>query len=417
MKTFASLRQLNAGQWIFFLAICLLGLGGIGGSLQPSRLLSICLLPFVLNNLLTRRRGPGAGMDGPTALLSGMLVLLATFSIAWSYSMTTTAGYIVVLCINLLPVLYVATLTAERRAQLVPAMLSGWAICLAITLPIAFYEFATDDHFMYAIEGRGSGGFIGLLPYASVFFGNFNDYSMFVTLCVTLVLSLSAGAAALRWRFVLVSLVFLGLAVLVINSSRGALGTALVVLFIRLIISFGPWRLLATLVVAALAVAPVFLNDDIPLAALIAFKFTDISDDLENDDGRLAIMNASLQGIIDSYGLGLGADGYSFYFRTYFPNIIPNPHNLFLELALNFGLLGLAVFVAHLVTLLRRFHVQYSRAHITGGTFALRIGPLLLLPLMGVVQSHLTGYTYFWYWYAGYILLSRIRPAPTSVMR
>jgi teichuronic acid biosynthesis protein TuaE len=406
--------RLSLDQWIYFLAIALLGLGGLGGSLQPSRLLSICLLPFLLVNLRSRLQEAGGTLDRATLLLAGSLALLATLSIGWSYAPITSAGYTVVLCVNMLPLLYIASLSAHRRAQLIPLTLLGWGLCLAFTLPVAFYELSTGQHFAFSIDGRGGGEISPLVPFASVFFGNFNDYSLFLTLCITLVLALSA-ADSRRFRPVFIAAVVLAFAVLVFNSSRGALGAAVVVLLIRLVATLGAWRMLACLAVAVAAFTALFDIEDSPLLILVAFKFTDVSDDLTNDDGRLAIIKACLQAISESYGLGLGADAYPEYLTRYFPNIIPNPHNLILELTLNFSVAGLIAFAAHAIILLRRFFSMFSAKAINGTAFALGIAPLLLLPLLGVVQSHLTGYTYFWYWYSGLILLSNIRaPRPRS---
>lgn len=417
MRSPLSSRRLSLDQWIYLLAIVLLSMGGLGGSLQPSRLLSICLLPFVLSNLRARFLSRSKALDNATVTLAASLVALAALSIGWSLAPAKSAGFTVVLCINMLPLLYLASLSDERRAQLVPVTSTAWALCMAITLPLAFYELTTGEHFIYALDERGAGEFGALIPYASVFFGNFNDYSLFLTLCITALVALSAGGGARRWRFALVAVVLLGLGVLIFNSSRGALGATLLVLLIRLAVTFGVWRILAFAAVAALAAVLLFDLEDSPVLILVAFKFTDVTDDLTNDDGRLAIISACLHALAESYGLGLGADAYIEYLAQRFPSIIPNPHNLILELALNFTLLGLVIFAGHAVTLLRRFVAMFSSGVIPGAAFALRIAPLLLLPLIGVVQSHLTGYTYFWYWYSGFILLSTVQRPTTKAGR
>lgn len=409
MSHASTFRQLSADQWIFFFAIALLGLGGLGGSLQPSRLLSICLLPFVLMNLSMRLGRRGGGLDGATVALVASLVVLAVLSIGWSYLPLQSAGYSVVLCVNTLPLLYVASLRPERRAQLAPLMAAAWLLALVSTLPPAFYELATGNHFAFALEGRGAGELVPLIPFASVFFGNFNDYSLFLTLCVTMLLALTADTGR-RWFNALVALaIALAVVVLLFNSSRGAMGTTFAVLLIRIAVSIGVLRTVMLIAAGGIAMAALLDLSDSPVLLLVMFKFTDVTDDLTNDDGRIAIMLASLQGLADSYGLGLGADAYTEYFTKYFPNIIPNPHNLVLELALNFSVLGLLIYAIHALGLLRRLYRSYANHDITRTACALRSAPILLLPLMGVVQSHLTGYTYFWYWYTGFVVLSLVR--------
>lgn len=413
MNRASTFRQLSADQWIFFFAIALLGLGGLGGSLQPSRLLSICLLPFVLMNLSVRLGRRGSGLDGRTVGLAIGLVTLAVLSIGWSYMPAQSAGYSVVLTVHMMPLLYLASLRPERRAQLLPVMTVAWFLAMAMTLPVAFYEITTGNHFAYALDGRGSGMLVPLIPYASVFFGNFNDYSLFLTLCVTMLVALTAGTGGSWFNWLIAAGILLAVVVLLFNSSRGAMGATFAVLLIRLATAIGVTRTLGLIAAAGAAMAVLLDFGDSPLMTLLVFKFTDVTDDLTNDDGRVAIMLASLQGIADSYGLGLGADGYSEYFTRYFPNIIPNPHNLVLELALNFSVLGLVIFAAHAILLMWRTYGMYANGAIAGGTLALRVSPLLLLPLMGVVQSHLTGYTYFWYWYVGFVLLSLVSgPSP-----
>lgn len=386
--------------WFFTLIIIFLSFGGLGGSLQPSRILCLALLPYIIRNLTLAfiRVASNINIGAVTFIVS--ILFLSVLSSLWSFDFIKTLGYTLVLNINALPLIYVATLNSRRRRLALGAAVAGWFWALLITIPFAFYELSTGNHFLFALDERGTGD-VNLLPYASVFFGNYNDYSVFIILCLSAVLVLKSKSLT-KMDFSIATLVVLASAAIcvVANTSRAAMislfAMSLFVAFVRLswlrFLSFS-----ICFVVVVLLIVDVF---DSPLIAYIGLKAVDFSTDLTEGIGRLAILSAGFEAMLNTAGLGVGAGAYGAYFQMMNYDIIPNPHNLFLEIALNFGMIGLVIFTLHLTYMVFCIFraIKYKVADpVEGYAFVLI---LLLLPIIGVAQSHLTGYTYFWMWYA-----------------
>lgn len=401
--------------WIFGLALSCLGLGGLGGSAQPSRLFCLLLFPYAIRNIAALRSRKWTRVVAATLFFAGTIAVLSTASGLWSVEPFVTVGYTLVLIVNLTPVVYVATLDQRRRTELSAASFKGWLAALVLTLPFAGYELITGTHLAFSLDERGGGPLTLLLPYASVFFGNFNDYSLYLTLCISALTMLMAGRVTpvtLKWVAGLS--IMAAIVPVIANTSRGAMIAVGTLLLSAAILHLGRLKL-ALIALAVGALSFIFLGEsENKLLEFIVFRFTDFTYDLVGESGRLLIFEAGVKGLIDSFGLGVGAGASAIYLSATNHEIIPNPHNLFLEWALNFGILGLGIFLLHLLVLF----FQLAQAWRHGGCERKQTGlvmmSLLLLPIMGVVQSHLTGYTYFWMWYATLILIVQTLPTRKS---
>lgn len=334
------------------------------------------------------------------------LVLAATLSIAWSTDALLSTGYVLVLIVNLVPVAYVASAPIGEAKKLVCIIGFGWFAALLFTLPVAYFEIATGQHFSFSLESRGGGPLAEMLPYASVFFGNFNDYSLYITLCISILLiSLFNPQLSEQWKKKGITLIILSLIPLVPNASRGSLIVTVILLLYTVLSNFRIRHFISSMLLVFLALAVVWASSvqaENPLIQYLSLKFTDFSNDISAESGRIAILQASTIALSNSHWVGFGAGAYASYLEQHFPNIIPNPHNLFVEVALNFGLAGLFLFIAY-TSLLVLKSIQI-RAHFRQEATLIMLC-LLLLPVLGVVQSHLTGYTYFWLWLASIVLI------------
>jgi len=391
---------LHLEQYIFAFALVFLALGGLGGSLQPSRIFCLLLLPYVIRNLLNLRSATVVGIA--TVSLVFTLVSLSFLSIAWSSDRITSAGYSLVFFINVIPLLYAATSKPNHNLKLIPIVGKSWLVALFATTLVAVFELKTGYNFSFDLEGRG-GELWSLIPFASVFFGNFNNYSMFLTLSISIlvIIFFDQRTTPLVSRLIFLAVLF-SLIPLLFNASRGALISCGILLLYACFAKAGMMRLILFAAFAVLAHMVFGGFSDSLLQQLLFVRFTDFLSDLYAGTGRLAILQAGALALLDTYGLGVGAGASAAYLSLHFPGIIPNPHNLFLEIALNFGLIGIFAFSCYVVLLIfasLRIRVrQRSQSNLLALSF-------LLLPLMGVIQSHLTGHTYFWLWFASMIVV------------
>ena len=379
--------------WLISAAVVALAFGGVGGSLQISRIVCILILPFALARLLSFTSK--VKFQTETLVFIFLLMIISLTSIVWSIDKASTMQYLVVMMINLIPLLMIALLTpgeAENLRQLLPR---AWLLAGVAVLPLAIYELTTGNHFALGFEERGGGTMVNLLPFASGVHGNYNDFSLFLVLCIfgTCFAKNNKSDINKRAQYFKYSIIALISMVVVINSSRAAILCLAAILFARFVLPLRKGHFISIFILVAIFAGfsiSLWDNDSL-LLKFLQLKFTDFSNDFEASEGRLAILISGLKGFFDSFGLGVGAGASSSYLATDKAILIPNPHNLLLEWALNFGLIGFCLllwFMSRMWSASKKNNNDINRR--------LNYAAILILPLLGVIQSHLTGYTYFW---------------------
>jgi hypothetical protein len=378
---------------IITLAVVALSLGGLGGNVQLSRFFLIALLPVILMRCSRIAKINIRDDSFYQLIFPILLMLIGMLSLAWSVGKLKSFGYLLVMLINLLPFIMLALMSKTEGANLRQLLPKAWLLAALVILPVALYELTTGDHFSLGLEQRGTDSF-NILPFASGLHGNFNDFSLFLVLCAFGICLLDRKSSSTTWQVSAFIGLMLIAGVVTINGSRGAILTLVFLLiarFYKIIFSKSGALVLSACVVAyCVVLGGSVLNENV-LVQYLSLKFTDFSNDLENDEGRYRIALAGVEGIIAYMGLGVGAGASSLYLESVRSVVIPNPHNLFLELGLNFGIPGLFLFLWFLA----RMWCSAWRLSIDEGRPVI-ICFFLLMPVFGLIQSHLTGYTYFW---------------------
>ncbi len=383
----------NCSAKIILLAVTALALGGIGGSLQLSRVFLLTLLPVVMIRLYHALEIPWRHYSARSLYFSFMLLLLGVATLIWSTDRILSIGYLIVLAINLLPLVSVALMTDRERTWLQEKLPKAWLFAAAGVLPLALYEITTGNHFALGLQERGRDTF-SILPFASGLHGNYNDFSIFLLMCLFGMCHMNTSTASPWWRRFAVVVGALMVMVIFLNTSRGTILALLGLLVFRFAREIFSKRRLAALTSIVLAIGIVGGasdgDEDVLLQQYLVLKFSDFSNDLESDEGRLAIASAGMDGIIATLGLGVGAGASSAYLAAESSVVIPNPHNLILEWGMNFGVFGLAMFAWFLA------RTWTAARNVVESNRRVIYAFILLMPLYGVVQSHITGYTYFW---------------------
>ena len=381
----------NVALRLFPVGVFSLWLGGIGGSYQPSRLIILLGLAVLATNprgvVLVRSAGP-VYLAYVSIIMLGVMTLPLTpnFTAGVSLIVTVALGMCAVLLITREP-----TIGDARRVR------DAWAIGLLVTLVFAVYEIVTGKHFAFALEGRNAGGDIGDLPYSSVFFGNYNDYSTYICLAYPMLLGALLEKASIARRSTLLLASAVCVAVTVINTSRIAMVfVAVASLFAALA---GKRRNIFWLLALSVGV----------LEGVRASGFDwqyaryRLTTGLLVDDQRSGLIGAGVDALIRTFGFGLGPAGFVTFAERRYPHLIPNPHNMLIEFAVNFTLLSAVAFVA----LLGFLFVRAARN--SALPMSVRFPALVTLPfipLIGSMSSSAVGYTYWWYWLASALFIS-----------
>lgn len=387
-----ALGRMPVGQLAFLSSILALALGGLGGSFQPSRLL--LLFGVAWTAVTTGRFGSVRSVRMLYWAFVGILAI-GILSLPLTSDLASGIGLLVTTAVGMTAVLLVPTTDGLGAAKMVRAC---WILALSGTLVVAAVEIVTGAHFALSIEDRAVGGTFGELPYASVFFGNYNNYSAYLCLAYPLVLGALMDARSWGRRLFLILCAVLTAAVVVVNTSRMAMLFVAFVTVCALLVQRRSSRLIPILLLAAVA--------GIVQATEFSWQYTLLrlsqvfSDESTNE--RAGLVMASLDALWQSLGLGLGPGGFVNFAESSYPHLIPNPHNMLLEFAVNFGLLGAALFVAAIVVIWMA--AWRARTLPLGLRFPLLV-TLPCVPLIGAINSLAVGYTYWWVWIASMVAI------------
>ena len=268
------------------LAIAALSLGGLGGSMQLSRLFLIALLPVIVFRCGRVAKTKVRSHLLPQFLFPILLILMGVLSLVWSIDKLNSLGYLLVLSINLLPLFMLALLSEDEISNLQHQLPKAWLLAALVILPVALYELTTGNHFSLGLEQRSTDIF-SVLPFASGLHGNFNDLSLFLVLCAFGICLMDRSSSSIAWKTASYLVLTAISGVIVINGSRGAiltLASLLMARFYRAILSKVGLLMLLVFVVTYNGTSLGSQLDENLATQYLSLKFTNFSNDMENDE-------------------------------------------------------------------------------------------------------------------------------------
>lgn len=339
--------------WLFLfrVLIVLLGLGVVGYLLMDGRL----ALP--------------AGLPRPAGILGVWLVWTA-LSIGWAEDAVAGLRWTAFMAMMAGLAIAIAVICRDRRR----ARILLWALlgAFAVACLVAVAEVVTGLHLPSFRAGRENRG--GLIGVGSLF-GNQNNFATFLSLSLPYFAVLPIVFRDVRLRALGLAGAGVCLILVLLTGSKSGLASAgLVVLGLLLLVGTdrgSRGRLLVAGAIAALAVAlvvPIVLGGGpISLDERTATKldFGVLIEQFESDTGsgavRGTLLGDGLAIVADTDGLGVGAGNAEVRVRSLaeFPGVA-NLHNWWLEVLVNGGVVGFALYLAFFLTLLRR-QTQASR--------------------------------------------------------
>ena len=333
--------------WLFLfrILIVLLGIGVVGYLLMDGRL----TLP--------------AGLPRPAGILA-FWFLWTALSIGWSQDLVAAVRWTSFMgMMGGLAIAIALICRTPRRARVLLWSLMG-AFVVAVLIAVA--EVATGLHLpSFRAGSENAGGLIGV----GSLFGNQNNFATFLSLSLPYFAVLPIVFQDVRLKVIgfagaSVVLVFILLA----GSKSGLLSAGLVVVGLLMLVGAdrrARGRLLVAGAIAALAVAlvvPSVLGGgvvELDERTVTKLDFNVLVTQFQTQQGsggvRGALLTDGLSMVNETNGLGVGAGNAEARVRalTDFPGVA-NLHNWWLEVLVNGGVVGLALYGLFFLTLLRR---------------------------------------------------------------
>jgi O-antigen ligase len=332
------------GVFLFRIVIVALGVGVVGYLLMDG--------PLALPAALPR----------PAALL-GVWILWSALSILWSEDMLAALRWTSFLAMMSGLAVGVALICRERRR----AQILLWALLGAFALAclVAVAEVLTGMHlptFRAGVENRG-----GLIGVGSLF-GNQNNFAMFLSIALPYFAALPVVYRDVRLRFIGfagggVALIFM----LLTGSKSGLISAGLILIGLlllvgtdrnsrgRLLVAGGMAALAVLLVVPMLSGGGVVKLDERTVTKLdIGLLNSQREAGTGSGAVRDALLHDGLAMVGETNGLGVGAGNAETRVRALddFPGVA-NLHNWWLEVLVDGGVVGFALYLAFFWTLLR----------------------------------------------------------------
>lgn len=382
MKKEKDIRKIAYNRYdiLLYLMVALIALGTVGGFFQPVRLLHLALLPMMAYELWQSR----TWMKQYLYPLLFLLIWWVYAAIGLYWNKTGMDGYKYFVHLSIYMLSFVEILWLSRRAKDAGLCVClGWASVVALTFPIALFEFISDIHLPTCYHSSGMVIFYSMgefIPraFAAATFDNLNTYNTVICYALPCLAYLTADSRRYL-RNTGYILLAASIVILLSNNSRSAFIVLVLVLlfmcvFVRAYSRKYEWINIgiATFVILWLGLGLMHVNTpsfnqlqairlsrsggleqdaDSPTNGLVARL------EMQQDAARTAILKAGVQEIKRTYGLGVGTGNNTYVLKQHSEIRFFAPHNLLLEVSMQFGLLIGIAFILFVL-----YPLQYYRA-------------------------------------------------------
>ena len=385
-------KSYNRYDILITLLLSSLGFGGIGGAFQATRILTIILLPILFFNFGYKLRN----YLYPFLFFIGYCLL----SLLWTPNRAEGIVEIIYFLVHFALFFEIIVFSCRARNPL-DCISKGWLIAVCMTLVVALWEITTDNHLPMSVQESGdtmnAGGVIIYRKFASVSFGNYNGYVTF--LCFSLPF-LFYRLMRNRCLFSIAAII-LSCVCILFNASRGGLLTISVMFLIYILFlrKQGGKIYIYSLFLLLLIGSFVFIQFGLELFDAIAYRAVDNT--LYADAPRFEIWGRVWQIFLSTCGLGSGVGGVKDMMRQLSPSGIDAPHNLFLEILGEFGIIIFLFFILFLLGVFKKAFYVKNEAIKT-----LLFLSLMPLPIYSIIHSGYIFNTYVFSAFASLVIFS-----------
>ena len=367
--------KLNFNDKILIAIIAIQLFGLYGGAFQPVRLL--CIGVLFLGNI---KKSVIQTYRYEISFLLFFFVY-GVFSIPFSEDPGQAIYSITYLAVHFLIILAMI-FVSDKAINPVISVIIGWLIFIMFSLPFAIFEIITDWHFSNSkFEGDMLINVYGTgvaKNFASFTFGNFNYYNLLLTYSLPFLMS-SFFIFKNKKQKVLLYSSLIGISFVVLsNGSRGALLCLLIIFIYFLksnIVKFNIGKIIMPLFFMFFLVK--FLTEQGSFLTSIILK----SDRMFEDASRVNLLSKGFELFIDSFLLGVGPGNLGVMYTNVYGMTLIAPHNLFLEILVEYGILVFLGFVLLLVKIYKR------KKQLNGYSKFIIYGTFVLLPFSSLINS------------------------------
>lgn len=379
----------NIFDFLLIFTIALLVFGGYGGALQPIRLFSLVTVPFVFWFYIKYSRNKQI-LKTIRAVIILYMFLVA--SLLWTTDVNEGFKEVIYYAIHLN--LFLLIIMLFRKAhQPFYSLLVGWALFIFLTQIIAFNEIFFDVHLDLSIfesdHMMNAGGMIVQKKFASVTFGNYNGYVTVVALSLPFLFGLYASVKKKKHQIITLAIISFAYFSLFINASRGGILVGIIVFTIFLVylrklnIKNIKYNLLT---VVPILIALILRYYDIILEQLFYRKMAGAS--FTQDTARISLFSKALEAFYNKpfFGGGIGSLQKEMTGAS-----ILLPHNMFLEILVQFGFFVTLFFLIYLAKHL----IRAKKINNPVNSFII-YSALLSLPVASIINSGYLLMPTFW---------------------
>lgn len=364
---------------MLFLLIISLATGSIGGALIPTRIITIALTPFLSRKDLFNYKAKSLVWFF-TAWLSFCVI-----SLIWTSDTNQGLKELVYYPIHMLFFLELICFSRKAKNPL-RTITNAWIITLTCTSIIAIWELTTGNHLSISKWDEDTINYDGILvnhSFASVTFGNYNGYVVFLIYALPYLLYRLVSYPTKIIKIICMVLLGTTCYTLFMNSSRGGL-LSMLIIFLTFIFMGSKLRdktlQRSFYFLSFLIVFIIYKYWDV-LSFYLSIRTSGMSS--STDDVRWSIWSNAFICLIDSNFIGTGVGSVIESMRKVAAtgNVIV-PHNLFIEFAVQYGVIFFIVFI---VFLLKTFRRSLKSSNIQEKM--LLMSQFLALPVVSLIDS------------------------------
>lgn len=336
--------------YIIFL-IASLAFGGLGGDLQLSRLLGIILTPIMIIRIKQCKY--------VTWFLASFILFYgySLLSMVWTPDKMQGIKELVYFLVHFIIFFEILVFSHFAKAPL-KSISTGWIVAVGLTLIVAMWELITDHHlsiskFESGLISNYGNGFILEHRFAAVTFFNYNSYVAFLSFSMPFIFYKirSGNSRNILLKNLPVVILLLSIVCILYNGSRGGLLSTLIMAVIFFMMGRKNLVKSFEFIVFVLLAIVFVMNFGESIFQIIIARSVDGG--LTDGSSRFVIWNSVLNAVLYTNGMGTGIGGRDSVMSV-FTNEITAPHNLFLEILLEFGVLFLCIFLLFLFDLYKK---------------------------------------------------------------
>ena len=379
--------NLNKYDRALLLLIVALFSGNMGGLLLLPRTFSILFLHLLINTPSSEY-----SVRKPKSLLI-VWMIWAFVSLVWTPDISEGFEQLIILLFNILYAFEILLFSIYSSVPL-KIISYGWLTSLMLNNAVGLWEILTDNHLSVSKYGSDHqlmvDGTYLFMRYANGFFSNYNAFVTFICCALPFLYYLFKDTRNKIVKLTIIGNLLVSMFILFMNGSRGgviALAVISVVYMFRLV-KAGNNKKLGLALFAILGAFLVYYWDT--LSYIVIGRQLAINS--IEEEARYSVWTNCFKVLFDSFFLGTGVGGViESMMRVAGPDAVLAPHNAFLEILVQYGILVFSLFLLFIKDIL-----VSTKQNTDQSIKTIVYSSLLAMPFIFVINSMNLINPYFW---------------------